>query len=109
MNLVSTPGPFTRGDEEQRRQAFEAAVELLPNIKRVELTLNFIGRAVPDYQVKELVARALRTASPLRKFDRLTLKGPGLETAQRMRIWREVREALGCSSEERVLVMATLH
>ena len=97
MNILSTAGPFTPSDEEQRRQVFEAAVELLPNLKQVELTLNFIGRAVPDYQIKDLVARALRTASPLRKFDRLILKGPGLETAQRMRIWREVREALGCS------------
>ena len=97
MNLLCTPGPFTIGDEDQRRQAFEAAVKLLPNIKRVELTLNFIGRAVPDYQVKELVARALWTASPLRKFDNLILKGPGNENAQRMRISREVREALGCS------------
>ena len=96
MNLLCTPGPFTPSDEEQRRQAFEAAVKLLPNIKRVELTLNFIGRGVPDYQVKELVARAVRTASPLRDFDSLILKGPGIETAQRMHIWREVREALGC-------------
>ena len=97
MNLLCTPGSFTPGDEEWRRQAFEAAVKLLPNIKRVELTLNFMGRAVPDYQVKDLVTRVLWTASPLRKFDGLVLKGPGNETAQRMRILREVREALGCS------------
>ena len=110
MNLLcSHRDRFTAGGEEERRRGFEAAVKLLPNVKRVELTLYFIGHAVPDHQVKELVACALRTASPLRGFDGLILKGPINETAQRTRIWREVREALGCLSEESVKVKATLH
>ncbi len=82
-------------DEEERRQAIEAAVKLLPNLKRIGLTLSFVGRTVPDYQVKELVARALRIASPLRDFDGLVLEGSN-ETPRRVRILREVREELGC-------------
>lgn len=109
MNLLcSHRNAFTPGREEERRQSFEAAVKLLPNFKRVELTLCFIGLTVPDYKVKELVAIALRTASPLKDCTGLVLKGNTNETAQRTRIFREVREALGCLSEESVQVMATL-
>ena len=100
---------FTLDYEEERRQGFEAALKLLPNVKRVELTLEVSGLTVPEYQVKELVARALRIVSPLRDFDRLILKGSGDETAQQKRIWRKVREALGCLCEERGEVTATLH
>ena len=110
MNLLcSHRNHFTANGEEGRRRGFEAALELLPNVKRVELTLNLIGHVVPDHQVKELVACALRTASPLRGFEGLILKGSINETAQRTRIWKEVREALGCLSEEGVKVKATLH
>ena len=86
--------------EEKCRQGIEAAVKLLPNVKRVELTLGFRGRRAPDHQVKELVAFALMTASPLRGLDRLVVKEPINEiNPQRMRIRMEVREALGCLSE----------
>ena len=103
MNLLcSRRTTLTSAGEEEHRQAFEAAVKLLPNVKRVELTLGFIGLTVPDHQVKELVAIALRTASPLKDCTGLVLKGRTNETAQRTRIFREVREALGCLSEETV-------
>ena len=100
--LCSHRTAFTPAGEEERRQEFEAAVKLLPNVKRVELSLSFIGRTVPDYKVKELVAIALRTASPLKDCTGLVLKGCTNETAQKTRIFREVREALGCLSEETV-------
>ena len=103
MNLLcSHRTAFTPAGEEKRRQVFEAAVNLLPNVKRVELRLSFIGLTVPDYQVKELVAIALRTASPLKDCTGLVLLGNTNQTAQRTRIFKEVREALGCLSEERV-------
>jgi len=71
-------------------------VDLLPNIKRVVLILTFAGHDVPEYQVKGIVARALKIASPLRGFTGLSLEGADYETAQRTRIMREVSEALGC-------------
>ena len=100
---------FTLDYEEERRKGFEAAVKLLPNVKRVELTLEVSGITVPEHQVKELVARAFRIVSPFRKVDRLILKDHGDETAQQNRIWRKVREALGCLGEERGDVTPTLH
>ena len=100
---------FTLEYEEERRQGFEAVVKLLPNVTRVELTLEVSGSTVPDYQVKELVARALRIVSPLGNIHRLILKRPGYENAQENRIWREVCEALGYLREERSEVTATLH
>jgi hypothetical protein len=60
------------------------------------LTLTFAGHDVPEYQVKEIVTRALKIASPLRGFAGLSLEGADYENAQRTRIMREVREALGC-------------
>lgn len=71
-------------------------MDLLPNVKRVILTFTFAGFDVPEYQVKEIVACALMVASPLRGFAGLSLEGWDYETAQRARIIREVREALGC-------------
>ena len=96
FGLFCTPGPFTLRDEEKTRQAIEALVDLLPNVKRVVLTLTFAGHEVPEYQVKEIVARALKIASPLRGFAGLSLEGADYENAQRTRIMREVREVLGC-------------
>ncbi len=93
--LRRTPGPFAHSDDEKVRQAFEAVVKLLPNVRRVQLTLSLGGFKVPDYQVKEVVTRAMRKASPLRDIAGLVLGGT-TETAQRMRIMSEVREALGC-------------
>ncbi len=93
--LRRTPGPFAHSDDEKVRQAFEAVVKLLPNVRRVQLTLSLGGFKVPDYQVKEVVNRAMRKASPLRDIAGLVLGGT-TETAQRMRIMSEVREALGC-------------
>lgn len=66
FGLFCTPGPFALRDEEKARQAIEAVVDLLPNIKQVVLTLTFAGHDVPEYQVQEIVARALKIASPLR-------------------------------------------
>ena len=71
-------------------------MDLLPNVKRVVLTLTFSGHEVPEYQVKDIVARALNIASPLRGFAGLSLEGAEYETDQRTRMTREVREALGC-------------
>ncbi len=95
FGLFCTPGPFTLRDEEKARQAIETVVDPLPNVKRVVLTLTFAGHDVP-YQVKEIVARALKIASPLRGFAGLSLEGADYENTQRTRIMREVREALGC-------------
>jgi len=92
--LTSTLGPFTYSKEEMRRRALEAVVKLLPNIRRVELTLAIIGREVPDYQVKGVVFRAIRIVSPLRDITSLVLRGANYTNTQRMRIIREVREAL---------------
>ena len=86
---------FTLEYEEERRQGFEAVVKLLPNVTRVELTLEVSGSTVPHDQVKGLVTRALRIVSPLRDIDGLILKRPGYETAQESRIWREVCKAVG--------------
>ena len=88
---------YTPALEEKRRQWFEAVVKLLPIVKRVELTLSFLHLTVPDYQVKELVAIALKTISPLKFYTGLVLKdGRTNESAQWTRIFREVREGLGC-------------
>lgn len=99
---------IARGREELRRQELEATVKLLPNVKRVKLTLAFLNRTVSDYQVKELVAIALNTVSPLKKYTGLVLKEGRTSnrrtpiSAQRTRIFREVRKALGYLSEDRV-------
>ncbi len=42
------------------------------------------------------MTRALKIASPLRGFAGLSLEGADYENAQRTRVMREVREALGC-------------
>jgi len=94
--IRSIPGPFTLSDEEKWRQALEAAVLWLPNIRRVELTLALCGHDVPNWQVKEVVTRAIKIASPLRDIPGLILRGDSNEGSQRIRIIREVREALGC-------------
>lgn len=96
FGLQCTPNRFTLLDEEDERQAIEAVMKLLPNIKRVELTLTFMGFEVPDYQVKEIVARALKIASPLRDVGGLVLIGADDENAQRTYIMRELRDVLGC-------------
>ena len=88
---------FTLEYEEERRKGFVSVMKLLPNVTRVELTLEVSGSTVPHDQVKKLVARALRIISPLRDIERLILKRPGYETAQETRIWREVCEALAYS------------
>lgn len=84
--LRSAPGPLTHIDEETRRLALQVVVELLPNVRRIELTLTFVGLDVPDYQVKEVVTRAVRIASPLRDTAGLVVRGASNENAQRMRI-----------------------
>ena len=70
-------------------------MKLLPNLKQVVLMLLLSGFDVPEYQVKDVVARALKIASPLRGFAGLYLEKTDELTAQRTRIMREVREALG--------------
>jgi hypothetical protein len=54
FGLLCTPGPFTVRNEEKARQAMEAVVDLLPNVKRAVLTLTFAGDDEPEYQVKKL-------------------------------------------------------
>lgn len=96
FGLDATPGPSTLRDEEKARQAIEAVVDLLPNVKRVVLMLSFTGHDVPEYQSKGIVARPLNLASPLRGFANLSLEGADHETDQRTRNLREIREALCC-------------
>ena len=92
---MSTSDSFTHSDSEKLRQAFEAVVKLLPNVRRVELTLSLVGHDVPDYQVKEVVTRVMRITSPLKDIAGLVFQGASNETAQRKRIMEEVHEALG--------------
>ncbi len=47
FGLLCTPGPFTVRNEEKGRQAMEAVVDLLPNVKRAVLTLTFAGHDEP--------------------------------------------------------------
>lgn len=96
FDLILTPRSFTKRETEQARQAIEATMGLLPNVKRVVLTLTFAGFDVPEYQEKEIVARALDWASPLKGFPGLSLEGDDYATDQRTRIMGEVRRALGC-------------
>lgn len=97
FGMFSAPMPVTLRNEEKTRQVFEAVVKLLPNVKRVTLSLSFSGYDVPEFQVKEVVARALNVASPLTSFAHISLEGATYEeSAQRTRLMREVREALGC-------------
>ena len=93
--LFCNPLPHSLRDEEETRQTIEAVVELLPNLKQVVLSLCLSGHDVLEYQVKDVVARALRIASPLRGFAGLYLEEFDELTAQRTRIMSEVREALG--------------
>lgn len=93
--LRCSSGPTTHSEEENLRQALEAVVQLLPYVRRVELSVTFIGFAVPENEVKEVVTRAIRVVSPLKDIS-LFLRGVSIENAQQMRIIREVREALGC-------------
>lgn len=94
--LSCSSGPSTDSEEENLRQALEAVVQLLPYVRRVELSVTFIGFAVPENEVKEVVTRAIRVASPLKDIALLVFRGVSIENAQQMRIIREVREALGC-------------
>ena len=94
--LRCAPGSSNRSYEEKWRQALEAVVELLPDVRQVELTWALIGPKVPDYQGKEVVARAVRIVSPLIGIASLVVRGDSNKGAQRMRIVREVREAFGC-------------
>ena len=71
-------------------------MDLLPNVKLVELTLMLGGYEVPQSQIKEAVDRALNIAGPLRGFAGLSLERIYYESARRTRIMREVRESLGC-------------
>lgn len=88
FGLFCIPGPFTLRNEEKARQTIEAVMSLLPNVKQIVLTLTFAGHDVPEYQVKEIVARALKIASPLRGFVGLSLKGADYENAQQTQILR---------------------
>lgn len=96
FNIRCQPGPFTVSDEEMRGRAVEAVMGLLLNVKGVELTLCFVGLEVPEWQVKEIVGRALKIASPLRNMRGLVVRGAEDQNAQRTHILREIRQALGC-------------
>lgn len=96
FGLFTTLGPFTISREEEAGRAVAAVMELLPNIKRVELVLSLAGFDVPEHQAKELVARTLTMVGPLRGFAVLSMNRADHETDQRTRVMREVREELGC-------------
>ncbi|KAL8702853.1 MAG: hypothetical protein Q9201_003994, partial [Fulgogasparrea decipioides] len=89
FGVILASSPFTKHETEQARQAIEAAMGLLPNVKRVVLTLTLAGFDVPEYQEKEIVARVLDWASPLKGFPGLSLKGDDYATDQRTRIMGE--------------------
>jgi hypothetical protein len=97
---LRTSFPTDPQSTEKRRQVLTAVVQLLPALEaeraRVELCLSFLGIEVPEGEVRKIVDRAVWIASPLKDVKTLVLKGPENENAQRMRIAREVREALGC-------------
>lgn len=94
--LLCTPGPFCSHDEEMTRRAIEAVLDLLPNVKQIILTLMLTGFDVPEYQVIEIVTRALKMVGPLKGFAGLSLEPIEHDTDQQTRIMREVRETLGC-------------
>ena len=86
FNLHNPTESSTFRGEEKAKQAMEAAVDLLPNIRRVVLTLTFSGHDVPEDQVEEVVTRALNATRPLRRFPGLSLKGFDAQSAQQTRI-----------------------
>ena len=96
FGMILTTSIFTKRETEQARQAIEAAMGLLPNVKRIVLTLTLSGHDVPECQEKRIVACALDWASPLKGFPGLSLEGDDYATDQRTRIMGEVRRALGC-------------
>lgn len=71
-------------------------MDLLPNIQWVVLRLAFVGCDLPEYQIREIVARVLKMVGPLRGIADMSLDYFHGEGAQRTRILEEVREALGC-------------
>ena len=95
--MSSIPCPFTPSDEEKWRQTLEAAVTWPPNIRRIELFLALSGHDVPDWQVEEVVARAMKIASPLKGKPHFSLRGGCNEDKQWTCMVRELREALGVS------------
>jgi hypothetical protein len=98
--LLRTSFPTDPQSTEKRRQVLAAVVELLPALEaekaRVELCLGFLGIEVPEGEERKIVDRAVWIAGPLKDVKALVLKGPENENAQRLRIVRDAREALGC-------------
>ena len=96
----TTPGPIDQEGEEQWQQVFRAVVELLPCLREgtaeVELIIGFLGADVPHDEVRKVVDRALRRTSPIRHIKGLRVRGSTHESAQRVQIVKNVREALNC-------------
>ncbi len=86
---------FTAQDDEEPRLAIEAAVGLLPNIQRIEVTIACVGHDVPEYQVMEVVDRVLKELGPLRDMPGVIICEGSNDTKQRAHIINEVRKALG--------------
>lgn len=96
MRLFLTTGVHWKvnvKDEEDWRMAVEAMIEMLPNVRRVELTFSQSGQTAPDDQVKDIVDRAVKMAGPLKGFPGLVLRGC-TDTTQRARITADIRKAL---------------
>ena len=64
VNMRIAQGPFSQGDEENRRRALEAVV-----------VLGLVGIGVPNSEEGHVVDRAVKILSPLRGMKALTLKG----------------------------------
>lgn len=94
FNIRCTPGPFTASDEEQRRKAVEAVVQLVPNPSKWEVSFGFVGREVPEWQVGGVVERAVGVVGALRGRRGVVVRGAEDQSAQRTRMLGEIREKL---------------
>lgn len=90
------PGPFTLEDDEKQRLALEVVRDLLPNLENVDLSLAVIGLDVPEWQVSQVVDRALKKLGPLKDMPDVTVRGSSNEDKQGARIIRDVGKAFGC-------------
>ena len=95
INSCTLFDQFTLDSEEKQRQAFEALVQLLPNMRHIKLTLSIVGPDVRESQYDRMVSRILTMLSPLKGAIVLVLEKSSNENAQRTRISSELREVLG--------------
>ena len=85
VNMRIARGPFSQGEQENPRRAFEAVV-----------VLGLVGIGMPNSEEGHVVNRAVKILSPLRGMKALTLKRSVHDNAQPRCIVREMQESMGC-------------